>query len=497
MLPLIRRELLVTARAKRTYYQRLFVGSVVFLVAAGSFAFPASTTGGLFLFRVLSIVAFVLCLLEGLRTAAPSLAAERAEGTLGLLFLTDMRPWQVLASKLTAAATQSFTSVIAVSPAFMIPLLIGGVTGGESVRLMVTLALTLALALAVGAFASAITASSLGAYFVSLLLLLFLFAPPCLVSMFETGELVTSPWAGPLMLLLGSTDDAYKTTPGDFWWAAALTLLWSVLLIIAAGWLLTRNPPLETRTATSGWMRWVRAGPKNSVWSVAASRDEPALWLAEQTLPGRNVLWASVIIGAVFCFGAGLFGGKFAAVLIIACVVTLTILLNVWMAAIAPQSINASRRSGALELLLCTPLEVERLIKGQVEAMVNYFIAPGMVLSILLPGVGVLGAALSANESAAEASIITLMFGVFWLGFFVLVVHAFAYTGVWHGLINARPERAVGQTVFKVLILPLLTLLIPVCGFFGVVLWPMYWISYCARRLRLEFRQRAAEPLSS
>src|SRR5262245_10869138 len=74
---------------------------------------------------------FILSMFEGLRATADSISIERREGTLGLLLLTDLTGREIVIGKVAAASVQSLMTVVAVLPAFALPLLAGGVTGGE------------------------------------------------------------------------------------------------------------------------------------------------------------------------------------------------------------------------------------------------------------------------------------------------------------------------------------------------------------------------------
>src|SRR5439155_16819603 len=79
-----------------------------------------------------------------------SISAERREGTLGLLFLTKLRSWDVTAGKLATAGLNAIYAVLALVPILMLPLLAGGITAGEAVRSGLAVLATLLFALAAG-----------------------------------------------------------------------------------------------------------------------------------------------------------------------------------------------------------------------------------------------------------------------------------------------------------------------------------------------------------
>src|SRR4030095_14966809 len=106
-------------------------------------------------FGCLAHVLFYLCLVPGLFLTADCLSSEKREGTLGLLFLTDLKGQDVVLGKLIATSIQTIGGVIAVIPSLALPVLVGGVGGSELWRVPLVLIDTIFLSLAVGMFWSA------------------------------------------------------------------------------------------------------------------------------------------------------------------------------------------------------------------------------------------------------------------------------------------------------------------------------------------------------
>src|SRR5262245_5828924 len=157
-LPIVERELRVRARLRSTYQFRLFAatGSIVvagFLLLAVQASSTAGRMGEI-MFQVLAWVSFLYCLTEGARNTADCLSEEKRGGTLGLLFLTDLRGYDVVLGKLMATSLNSFYGLLAIFPPLAIPLVIGGVTVGEFWRLVLALINILFFSLAVGLAAS-------------------------------------------------------------------------------------------------------------------------------------------------------------------------------------------------------------------------------------------------------------------------------------------------------------------------------------------------------
>src|SRR5438093_1793011 len=158
-LPIAERELRVRARQKATFRVRVgaaLVASLViafFLVMSRLWFSPSKMGQGIFWF--LSSLAFLWCLMEGPRNTADGLSEEKREGTLGLLFLTDLRSYDVVLGKLLATSLKNFYALLALFPPLAITFCLGGVTGGEFWRLVLLLTNTLFFSLTVGMLASA------------------------------------------------------------------------------------------------------------------------------------------------------------------------------------------------------------------------------------------------------------------------------------------------------------------------------------------------------
>src|SRR5262245_34978690 len=110
LFPIVQRELSLASRRAGTYWLRFWAAALIvgisLTMALGQRQSPGRL--GQNLFAVLSIVAFAYCLLAGIRYTADALSQERREGTLGLLFLTDLRGFDVVFGKLTVTSLHAF-----------------------------------------------------------------------------------------------------------------------------------------------------------------------------------------------------------------------------------------------------------------------------------------------------------------------------------------------------------------------------------------------------
>src|SRR6266478_6249848 len=163
-LPIVGRELRVASRRRSTYWVR--TGAALLVIIVGTWIFlmmrqetsPAELSS--MLFGVLTGGAVLYCLLSGVRSTADCLSQEKREGTLGLLFLTDLKGYDVVLGKLAANSLNSLYGVLAVVPMLAIPLLMGGLTLGEFGRMALVALDTLFFSLTVGLFISAFSRSA-------------------------------------------------------------------------------------------------------------------------------------------------------------------------------------------------------------------------------------------------------------------------------------------------------------------------------------------------
>src|SRR5205809_4229513 len=139
-LPVVDRELRVAARRRGTYWTRLlFAGvcaGIVSLVLMFAWVAQGGTSGvGAGLFYFLTLVVLGFSAFAGVFLTADCLSEEKREGTLGLLFLTDLKGYDVVLGKLMARSLSAAYGLLAIFPVLAITLTMGGVTAGEFWRI--------------------------------------------------------------------------------------------------------------------------------------------------------------------------------------------------------------------------------------------------------------------------------------------------------------------------------------------------------------------------
>lgn len=393
LLPIVARELRVASRARSTYQVRLWAVVVALsvlgfmLIRGARVRAPGFTAAGE-AFGFLTALAMVYCFFEGLRSTSDCLSAERREGTLGLLFLTDLSGYDVVLGKLAAASLGSFYALLAILPVMAIPLLAGGVTGGEFARVSLVLVNTLAFSLAMGLW---ISARGQDAYKTAIATVLVLAAiaglPPLLDQLFLGNRMspartfcsVISPAFNCVMAF----DSSYRLARGRYWLSLVLVHGATWLLVLTAGRYVLRHWR-EGPIVAPDWPR-----PRRQHSPAQASRksrlilkrqwleENPAIWLGAH-FQGTNqwvrlpawlavavVAWQSVLPSSANPSQANPVPQALAMLLML----LTTVLFYLIMAARAARCLVESRANGTLELLLCTPLSARRLVQGMQIAL--------------------------------------------------------------------------------------------------------------------------------
>ena len=312
-LPIVERELRVAARKRSTFWVRIIAAVVAiligcgFLILAEARIIPVSITSlGRVMFGVLTWLSLATVLAAGLFLTSDCLSEEKREGTLGLLFLTDLGGYDVVSGKLLATSLQGLYGLLAVLPILSITQLMGGVTGEQFLKTSLALVNALFLSLAAGLFVSALSRDAQKALSGTLLLLLLLAAG--------------GPAAdGYLHLPLNESSPIYlfwvASTPGGFtFWLSLLVnqgLGW--LLFGLACWLVPRCWQDKSAPGVIGsrWTRWWKFGGAKTRAKLRSSLlgVNPVLWLACRERWQSAVVWVAAILLVVLLLNLLLDGG--------------------------------------------------------------------------------------------------------------------------------------------------------------------------------------------
>ncbi len=164
-LPLFRRELIEQAARKSTYairtvYATLLFGVFLFVYAGGQ---EAALGQGSELLEALVITQFVGIYLFVPALFAGAVSAEKENGSLGLLFLTDLGPASILFQKLLGRLVPMVTVAMLAMPLMALAYSLGGVTTFEIESAVFHLALACVQTAAIALFFSAFCGTAVSA----------------------------------------------------------------------------------------------------------------------------------------------------------------------------------------------------------------------------------------------------------------------------------------------------------------------------------------------
>jgi ABC-type transport system involved in multi-copper enzyme maturation permease subunit len=497
-LPIVERELRERARWRSTYWVRGLVAFFATAIAAFVLMFVTAVTPGAVgkgTLEALAWLAFPFVILEGLRNTADSLSEEKREGTLGLLFLTDLKGYDVVLGKFFASSLTSFYALLAMVPALAIPVLLGGVTGAEFWRLVLALINALFFSLTAGTFVSSISRDERRAWAGTFALIgFFVIIIPTLAAAFGIPQL--SVWS-PFTAFRLYADNADSIEPQRYWKALWIPNLMSWLWLALASFLLPRLWQ-ESKTQTHRRIREPTRALRSRHEMLAVN---PVWWLTSRHTHQRAWLW--LVVSAVAVIGVaswlGSLNNKSALWAIFGCFIAVHLALAVWVGFEACNSFAEARGSGAMELLLSTPLHVRQILRGQHLALREIFLKPillllGIELCLVVAQIWLM---ISKGGGAFTSVMLILMLG-FCLVWFVLDLFAVAEVGMWYGLTSQKPTQALTKTVLFVLILPLLFL--PCCYMVGpglMVAKSVIFFTWAQSKLENEFRRAATERYDS
>lgn len=390
----LERELRVQARRRGTYWFRVLAGGTA-AVALGLFlsaqrhgiaSGPASR--GPWLFALLHTLISVVLAVASPLLSADTLARERREGTLGLLLLTPLTPRTIVLGKITAHLLRAFALWLAAAPVLMVPMLTGGLSLVD-----VVFALGLEAGVVLGGLAAGLLASSFAERWESAMGLAVLFAVligECLCVCSFLGFL---PFYWPnnrrhpaeILLILatimpwlagsGLIENGFSAmlARSALWMrhgiVAGLTvvlpasaLMFALAVGIAARRIrsLGQIPEASTllRSARGFWLQPLRRR------RIGLPRN-PVIWL--QTRHSSHRLWCWIWTGGIILLWGGLLMAGFRDLQWLALAIPLVLVLG--LAFVASTMFQREFETGALELLLVTPLRSTWILRGLLRGL--------------------------------------------------------------------------------------------------------------------------------
>lgn len=462
-LPVVERELRVASRLRGTHWVRLMAALIALAIGGWIMIVPSfrRTPGdlGAALFVSMSTLINLYALLIGLLRTVDCLSEEKREGTLGLLFLTDLKGYDIVFGKLAATSLNAFYGMLAIFPVLAISLLVGGVSGGEFWRMVLVSINNLFFSLAVGIFCSALSRDERKALTLGLLLISFLTVGlPLLGEIFRAWE--NTKELNPVFFILSPGYDFVMAFDSNYNGTTGLQIFYpSVGAVHGMAWLFLalscvivprtwQDRPLSSSSVRRrlGWEIWVYGSTfKRARLRLRLLAENPFYWLTSRDLLKSRFVWGFLGgVGLFWVWGLSFYPSDWKNASAYCWTGFIThIVLKFWIAGEACHRFCLDRQSGALELLLSSPLSVRDILQGQLMSLRRQFAGP--VVMVLFSDLIFL-----ASENEADWT----FYWVAWTTMLIADLITLSWVGMWMGLTSRNSARAAAASIVRVLLLP-------------------------------------------
>ena len=475
--PIVERELRELARGVRFHWGRAVVAgfAVVLCIQWFSFNLPAfSTALGQESFHMLARLGVVLALGACIITA-DCISHERREGTLGLLFLTTLKGHDVVLGKFVAMGTVAFYALLGFAPVLMVPLMVGGVTGGEVARTSLALMNLMFFSLATGLWVSVRARNQFPAILTSVALLAGITLAPYFLHVLDGSFAFVL--LSPVTSVQVASEAAYSISPNSFWISLGLAHLQGWLLVITAAFALRRNwreiyKPRATRRAMPQARRLVSA-PRVLVMGHENRRRKFAPVARAMLQMGwlREMAWLAAIISVIGslwnAFAMSRLGSVWAAA---TGSMVFTFFSSGLFAFVGGRFLFEARRSGELELLMVTPVGAKGIVREQRLVLLRVIRSP-----LYLVIVGAVAVAVGSIRVYEGQELIGLLLGLCATANAALGVLAMSWVGMWFGVRVNSSLAIVGCAVGLVEIAPIVLAYLLPLPFLGATRIYQYW----------------------
>jgi len=390
LLPIVERELRLASQKSGTYWTRVWIGLLGILVLGSAIMTARFAPRGMFgLAAVFSFIRFfgvIYCLVTGVRLTSDCISQEKRDGTLGFLFLTDLRGYDVILGKLIAKGILPTYTMMAIVPLVWLVSLMGGVTGGELFYTVIALGNALFFSLAVGITVSTFFRDRRRCELVAsatVFLLFFVVFPLVDHLIYALMTSTAGTWvvgASPVNFLTSRVNAVANPTASGLSGNLAglvsngVVHLTSWCLIAIASWWAPRcwqeKPPAGARLSIKQrWAQWCYGAPRaRAVRRTAALDVNPFFWRATRNRLRPLVPWVFIIftfgIPAAILLSTGFSPPGFYVFLVFT-LVFWYLAPKIWIAREATRTLSSERAEGTLEMVLSTPLSIHEIIRGQ------------------------------------------------------------------------------------------------------------------------------------
>jgi len=442
-LPVAHLEMRSAARKPMTYYSRCITGFVAIATGlsfeiAGFHRALSAASAGQAVFGLLAASGYLLLAVQATLLTCDCVSWEKREGTLGLLFLTNLNGFDVVAGKLTAQTSRSLYGLLAALPAFGFCIVLGGVGLLDFLKVALGLLNTLFYFATLGILISSSVwnerAASVGAGLALLVLGIMLPALGLYAGSFGVLTLV------PAGAMIAGLEPILGLTPPP-------PFARSLLISHAIGWLFAGGAACLVRRA---WTSGERNAPVARVQPTNQSPSEGKTMRPGKTRSGNQF----VTIAMMLATGAlGILVGLQVTQKWMAAGATIVLLhwiLKFQVLSHSCRLLAGRRRSGELEILLTTPCDEDEIVRQSLRELKRGLLWPTALALVVDAVVMVVGWHILGLFGGLSWAFLVLG-EVIWT---VLNLFSLAWAGLFLGLKLANPSKAAAWTSFWVVLFP-------------------------------------------
>jgi len=333
----------------------------------------------------------------------------------------------------------------------MVPVLAGGITGGEAIRKSLGLLDALFLALVIGLFSSAAEHERLRAVRRAFLVVALVVILPFLAYVgWGRGLFFYFGLISPLVLLMRAGALPYGSSPAPYWISLLVVHLVSWVILVQAGLRLHGQVSKEgggsvgpgTRASSKRVNRAIGLG----VWQPIKSEASPVEWLVYRQYGVHAGIWGIAVLALagnawvpLVRQAQGIPSGPFFLAVASPLGTVAGLVGAVSVAWIASRFFVGVRRTGDLELLLTTPVGAENVVQDQWKVLKRLFVWPVLCMQApMLPQFLVGISAMHSDSGHAMRADLTLL-KLLTVANTFLGAGALCWLGLWFGL-RARTQ---------------------------------------------------------
>ena len=435
------RELRAAARRSRTYLVRwitaiTFFGLLIWLFWA--FNGFRNRNAAPEVFQVLSVLTFFYCLFIGSTVTADCISAERREGTLGLLFLTNLNSFEIILGKLCSSSVVTIFGLFSMFPMLALLFMFGGIALDQFWQTVLALVNAIFFGVAAGFVASVLCMRQFTAIALAVGLAIVFGAGVLGAAAVMDSLKCPRVWVEAVALLcpfygLIASGGNRVLGQNHYWLSLGLVACFSLLGLLLASWRLSRtwqDRPKRSRTVMGSLAeRWRLAGATGRAKLRRRLLDwNPFFWLASRNrvtapifmlltvlLVALTVYVAVPFFDRVFRVNPGELEGFAFAWLWLG--LGMHALVLYYAAMIASQRVAEDKQSGVFELILSTPVTEKLISRGFWLAYWRRLFFPALaatVIHLFFIWLGASFAKSEADEIPKGMSVAQLLWHALW-----------------------------------------------------------------------------------